>query len=72
MQKIIPIGASAYVKNVTVNGKPTVSRCHLDFYDTFRLGGDIVIELTADRALANDCAGSLPESISTGGFSVAR
>lgn len=72
IQKTIPAGVSAYVKSVTINGKPTASRCHFDFYDTFRLGGDIVIELTADKALANDCAGSVPESISTGGFSTAR
>jgi len=72
VQKTIPIGASAYVKSVTINGKPTASRCHFDFYDTFRLGGEVVIELTDERALADNCAGSMPESISTGGFSTAR
>jgi hypothetical protein len=72
VQKNIPVGTSAYVKEVTINGKPTASRCHFDFYDAFRLGGDIVIELTADKVLADDCAGSLPESISTGGFSTVR
>jgi hypothetical protein len=72
MHKTIPVGASAYVKRVTINGKPTASRCHFDFYDTFRLGGEVVIELTADKASADHCAGSLPESISTGGFSTVR
>ena len=72
VQKTIPVGASAYVKNVIINGKPTASRCHFDFYDTFRLGGEIVIELTAVKALADNCAGSVPESISTGGFSTVR
>ena len=68
VQKTIPSGVAAYVKSVTVNGKQTESRCHFDLYDTFRLGGEIVIELTDDKNSANSCAGSLPESISTGGF----
>jgi hypothetical protein len=72
VQKNIPVGASGYVKNVTINGKPAASRCHFDFYDTFRLGGEVVIELTADKASADDCAGSVPESISNGGFSTVR
>jgi putative alpha-1,2-mannosidase len=72
VQKNIPVGASGYVKNVTINGKPAASRCYFDFYDTFRLGGEVVIELTADKASADDCAGSVPESISNGGFSTVR
>lgn len=68
----IPRGAAAYVKSVTVNGAPTASRCHFDFYDVFRLGGDVVIEVTADRASVDSCGGTVPESISTGGFSKAR
>ncbi|EPQ56942.1 hypothetical protein GLOTRDRAFT_127326 [Gloeophyllum trabeum ATCC 11539] len=68
----IPDGASAYVKSVTVNGKETESRCHFDFYDTFKIGADIVIELTADKDAADNCAGSVPQSISTGGFASAR
>ncbi|KAF4599324.1 hypothetical protein EYR40_006416 [Pleurotus pulmonarius] len=68
----IPRGAAAYVKSVTVNGGPTASRCHFDFYDVFRLGGDVVIEVTADRAAVDSCNGTVPESISTGGFSKAR
>jgi hypothetical protein len=72
IRKTIPIGASAYVKKVTINGETTPSRCHLDFYDAFRLGGEIVVELTADKLSVDDCAGTLPESISTGGFSTVR
>lgn len=72
VQKKIPSGVSAYVKSVTVNGKAASSRCHVDFYDTFRLGGDIVIELTDDKSSVNDCGGSVPESISTGGFASVR
>ena len=72
VQKTIPAGIAAYVKNVTINGVPSLSRCHLDFYDAFRLGGDVVITLTANKTEADDCLGGLPESISTGGFSNAR
>jgi len=72
VNETIPAGVAAYVQNVTVNGKPTESRCHFDFYDTFRLGGEVVITLTADKKAANDCSGSLPASISTGGFAQAR
>jgi hypothetical protein len=72
VQKSIPAGTPAYVERVTINGKPTASRCHFDFYDAFRLGGEVVIELTADQDSADDCAGPLPESISTGGFSIVR
>ena len=70
-QKILK-GVAAYVKSVTINGKPSVSRCHFDFYDTFRLGGEIVIEVTADKDSVDNCAGALPESLSTGGFAVVR
>ncbi|KDQ27557.1 glycoside hydrolase family 92 protein [Pleurotus ostreatus PC15] len=72
VRETIPRGAAAYVKSVTVNGAPTASRCHFDFYDVFRLGGDVVIEVTADRAAVDSCGGTVPESISTGGFSKAR
>ena len=68
----IPKGASAYVKEVTVNGVKTESRCHFDFYDTFRVGGEIVIELTSDKSSVDSCDGSLPESLSTGGFATTR
>lgn len=72
VQKIIPPGVMAYVANVTINGVPAASRCHLDFYDVFRVGGNVTIELTADKAAADDCLGALPESLSTGGFASAR
>ncbi|ESK84677.1 glycoside hydrolase family 92 protein [Moniliophthora roreri MCA 2997] len=72
VQKSIPQGAAAYVKSVTINGKPSFSRCHIDFYDVFRVGGDVVIEVTANKAEANDCLGAIPDSLSTGGFAKAR
>ncbi|ESK92075.1 glycoside hydrolase family 92 protein [Moniliophthora roreri MCA 2997] len=72
VQKVIPDGAAAYVKNVMINGKPSESRCHFDFYDVFRLGGEVEIEVTANKDDANDCLGFLPESLSTGGFAKVR
>ncbi|THH33315.1 hypothetical protein EUX98_g870 [Antrodiella citrinella] len=72
VQKTIPEGVAAYVKQVTINGQQTESRCHFDFYDTFRLGGDIEIELVPDGESVDNCAGSLPESLSTGGWSTIR
>ncbi|KAF9010673.1 glycoside hydrolase family 92 protein [Cyathus striatus] len=71
VRKTIPKGVAAYVQNVTINGQPS-PRCHFDFYDTFRVGGEIVITVTDDYSAADDCQGSLPESISTGGFSKTR
>jgi hypothetical protein len=68
----VPSGARAYVKSVTVNGNKTESICHFDFYDTFRLGGNIVIEVTNKTDAAVGCAGSVPESLSAGGFASAR
>ncbi|EAU91164.2 glycosyl hydrolase [Coprinopsis cinerea okayama7 len=56
----------------TVTPNPSGSRCHLDFYDTFRLGGEIVITLTPDTHHVDSCGGTLPDSISTGGWSEAR
>jgi hypothetical protein len=57
------------VGNATQGGG---SRCHFDFYDTFRLGGEIVITLTDDASAVDSCAGSLPDSLSTGGWKDAR
>ncbi|KAJ7745436.1 glycoside hydrolase family 92 protein [Mycena maculata] len=71
VQQTIPKGAAAYVANVTFNGEP-VGRCHLDFYDVFRVGGNLTITVTADKTAADDCLGDLPESLSTGGFATAR
>jgi hypothetical protein len=68
----IPAGARAYVKSVSVNGNQTASICHFDFYDTFRLGGNITIEVTDKASAVEGCAGSVPESLSTGGFASAR
>ena len=72
VQKTIPKGASAYVKQVIVNGETTESRCHFDFYDTFRVGGNITIVLTSDKSAVDTCAGSVPQSLSTGGFASVR
>lgn len=72
VQHTIPSGVPAYVQNVTINGVPAESRCHFDFYDTFRVGGEIEITLTADKEAVASCGGSLPMSVSTGGFAVAR
>ncbi|KAK2467881.1 hypothetical protein APHAL10511_000176 [Amanita phalloides] len=71
IQTTIPSGVPAYVESVTVNGKKS-PRCHFDFYDVFRVGGKVVITLTADKAAADSCQGSLPESLSTGGYATAR
>jgi len=68
----IPAGAAAYVKEVRINNATTPSLCSFDFYDTFRAGANIEIVLTADKNAANDCKGTVPQSISTGGFSKIR
>lgn len=76
LQETIPHGAAAYVESVSVstsNGDVTMpSLCNFDFYDTFRVGADIVITVTADRNAANSCGESVPQSISTGGFAKTR
>jgi hypothetical protein len=66
IRRKVPKGAAAYVNSVTVNGVKTASRCHFDFYDTFRVGGNITIELTSDKASVDSCDGTVPESLSTG------
>jgi len=68
----VPRGAAAYVQSVRINNATQASPCHFDFYDTFRAGADIVITVTADRATANNCGASVPQSISTGGFAATR
>jgi hypothetical protein len=81
VQETIPRGVAAYVQSVRVNApnnnrssvmQQNASRCHFDFYDTFRVGADIVITVTADRKAANNCGASIPQSISTGGFAMVR
>jgi hypothetical protein len=68
----VPHGAAAYVQSVHIDGvEQTASRCYFDFYDTFRVGADIVITVTSKTA-ANSCGASLPHSISTGGFETIR
>ena len=72
VQETIPKNVAAYVANVTINGQQLASRCHFDFYDVFKTGGDIIIEVTSDKNAVDDCGASLPMSLSTGGFVVAR
>lgn len=71
-QKVVPAGVPVYVKSVTINGKPAKSRCWVDFYDVVRVGGNVDIEVTADRAQAEGCGGVPPDSVSKGGFAQAR
>ena len=72
VKQTIPKNAAAYVKSITINGQPAASRCHIDFYDVFKTGGNVTIEVTADKDSVDDCSGSLPESLSTGGFATVR
>ncbi|KIJ39475.1 glycoside hydrolase family 92 protein [Sphaerobolus stellatus SS14] len=72
LKETIPNNTSAYVQQVLINGTDIGTRCHFDFYDSFRLGGNITIVLTSDMDSVNDCAGSLPDSLSTGGWAKAR
>ena len=66
------VAGHGYLKSVTVNGVESPNRCHFDFYDVFRVGGEVVIEVTADKEAVGNCGAGLPESISTGGFAIAR
>ncbi|KAL5484950.1 hypothetical protein ACEPAI_7592 [Sanghuangporus weigelae] len=71
IQRQILSGVAAYVANVTINGVPTATgRCHFDLYDMFRLGGEIEITLTSEKDKVDDCAGSVPDSLSADGFAV--
>ncbi|KIK69222.1 glycoside hydrolase family 92 protein [Collybiopsis luxurians FD-317 M1] len=72
IQAKIPNGAAAYVKNVTLNGVELATKCHFDFYDVFRKGGEVVIEVTANMNEGNDCGSAVPESLSSGGFATVR
>lgn len=72
IQATIPDGVAAYVKKVTLNGVETASKCHIDFYDLFKVGGTLVIEVTDDISQGNDCGASVPESVSAGGFATLR
>jgi putative alpha-1,2-mannosidase len=59
-----------FVSRVTVNGTPTDSICWLSWDDVVG-GGEIEITVDWDAAAAQErgCAGSLPDSLATGGFS---
>ena len=75
----IPRGAAAYVQSVRIDSDAVAraqaqeaTRCYFDFYDTFRVGADVVITVTSDRTAAQNCDGAVPHSISTGGFATVR
>ena len=71
----IPQGAVGYVQSVRINELTLKhSRCHVDFYDTFRAGANVVITVTgtSHRAAVDTCGVSLPQSLSTGGFATVR
>lgn len=73
VKKTIPAGAAAYVSSVTVNGVASVTgRCFIDFYDTFKKGGNITFTVTSDVDEVDSCEGQLPDSLSTGGWAAAR
>jgi hypothetical protein len=63
---------ATYAQSVQVNNVTQVSRCHFDFYDTFRVRANIVITLTADREAGDNCGASVSQSLSTGGFAMTR
>ena len=62
-------GVSMYVTNVSVNGTPSESICWISWKDIVG-GGEIVITVDADADAAEmrGCAGSLPDSLASGGF----
>jgi hypothetical protein len=69
----IPNGAVGYVQSVRINEHTLKEeRCHVDFYDTFRAGANVVITVTSKRAAVDSCGLSLPQSLSTGGFATVR
>ena len=72
----IPPGAVAYVQGVRIGpGKLNLkaTRCYIDFYDTFRVGADVVITVTSNRTAGQNCKNwGVPHSISTGGFAKVR
>lgn len=68
----IPSGAAAYVQSLKINNETMTNVCSFDFYDTFRVGAEIEIVLTDDKDAANDCGATVPQSLSTGGFSTLR
>ena len=69
----VPDGARVYVTGVSVNGKKKKSVCWLAFEDVVG-GGEVVITVDGDAeaAAARGCGGegTLPDSLSTGGFPV--
>ena len=69
----VPAGARVYVTGVFVDGVQRDSICWLTFEDVVG-GGEIVITVDgdADAAAARGCGGegTLPDSLTTGGFPI--
>ncbi|KAI0296922.1 glycoside hydrolase family 92 protein [Multifurca ochricompacta] len=55
-----------FIKTVTIDGAPWRSNCYIE-WDVFVRGGTIELELTEEDPNVG-CGGSLPPSLSTGGF----
>lgn len=65
-------GSRVYVKNITINGRPSESLCWISFDDVVG-GGEVVIEVDSDAAAAASAgcgvgSDALPDSLETGGF----
>ena len=58
-------GGTVFVQNVTIDGQPAPSNCFLE-WDVFEKGGTVELTLTDDINVT--CGGTLPPSLSTGGF----
>jgi putative alpha-1,2-mannosidase len=73
LEKVIPRGARAYVKSVSINGVKQSSRCKIQFeqlYPGDQNHTDIILEMATKDQVTN-CGSSdadLPSSMSTGGF----
>ncbi|KAL9939006.1 hypothetical protein V8E36_001819 [Tilletia maclaganii] len=72
----IPKGVKAFVKSITINGKPHSSRCRINWDELFpKHAGktnEVVLTLTDDGDAVNNCgpggAADLPSSLSTSGW----
>ncbi|PFH48572.1 glycoside hydrolase family 92 protein [Amanita thiersii Skay4041] len=64
-----PSGSGLYVKRITINGHESDSLCWITFEDAVG-GGEVVIEVDGDAQAAAErgCAGKLPDSLESGGF----
>ncbi|KAL9938972.1 hypothetical protein V8E36_001785 [Tilletia maclaganii] len=72
----IPKGVKAFVKTITINGKPHSSRCRINWDELFPNDAgktnEVVLTLTADGDSVNNCGkggvADLPSSLSNGGW----